>query len=102
MAYQYIKGAISCSNSTSYTGSFIKLQAVGGNTGDDDVAVITEVQYGQLADPHSSTTVTSTTGPITLAAGHHIDGPRYAFTTGVSTAKNGILAYFNDNKGSAQ
>ena len=100
MAYQYITGAISCSNATSYTGSFVKIQAL-GDAGDVE-CLLDRVEFGKHADPVSDSTITSTTGPIEIPAGSSIDGPIVKFKTGTNAAGKGFLAYFNDNKGSAQ
>ena len=99
MAYQYIKGAVSCSDGTEYTGSFIRLQALGQTGGaDNHKVVLTNIQFGSLAEPESATTIESTTGTIELSPGATIEGPIYAFKTGTSTGNvgAGILAYYTN------
>ena len=93
MAYQYIKGAISCSNATSYTGSFVKIQAL-GDAGDVE-CLLDRVEFGQLANPEISSSVDAVTGQIEIPAGSFIDGPIMRFKTGTNGAGKGFLAYFN-------
>ena len=54
MSYQYIKGAISCSRNTQYTGSFVEIQCIGPN-GSGSLA---RVEYGRLTNPETSTIAT--------------------------------------------
>ena len=93
MAYQYITGAISCSNTTSYTGSFIKIQAL-GDAGDVE-CLLDKVEFGKFTNPVASSTITSTTGPIEIPAGSFIDGPIVQFKTGTNGAGKGFLAYYS-------
>ena len=48
MAYQYIKGAISCSNATSYTGSFVKLQMLNNTAADGETIQIDRIETGEF------------------------------------------------------
>ena len=90
----YIIGAISCSNATSYTGSFVKLQMLNNSAADGETIQIDRIEYGQLSDPESSTVITSVTGPINLHIGQSIDGPIARFKVGTNEAGKGVLAYF--------
>ena len=94
MSNTFIKGAISCSNGTQYTGSFVKLQMLNNNAGDAETIQIDRIEYGQLSDPESSTVITSVTGPINLHIGQSIDGPIARFKVGTNEAGKGGLAYF--------
>jgi hypothetical protein len=92
MSNTNIIGAISCSNATAYTGSFVKLQALGNS---DEEVTITEVQWGQLKTPYSANDWGTGTGPLELVAGGApIEGPIFAFKTGTNTVTTGILAYY--------
>ena len=93
MAYQYITGAISCSNATSYTGSFIKIQAL-GDAGDVE-CLLDKVEFGKFTNPVASSTITSTTGPIEIPAGSFIDGPIVQFKTGTNGAGKVFLTYYS-------
>ena len=90
----YIIGAISCSDATAYSGSFVKLQGIGKATGADEICVIADIAFGQSVTPDSSTTVSSFTEIINLKPGDVVHGPIARFKTGTSTDGNGILAYF--------
>jgi len=92
MSYQYVKGAISCSNATEYTGSFIKIQAL-GDAGDQE-CLLDRVEFGQLANPEISSSVNAVTGPIEIPAGSFIDGPIMRFKTGTNGVGKGFLAYY--------
>jgi len=92
--YQYIKGAISCSNATSYTGSFVKLQMLNNSAADDETIQLDRVEFGQLADPEISSSITSVTGPIVLHTGQSIEGPIARFKVGTNEANKGVLAYY--------
>ena len=93
-SYQYIKGAISCSNATSYTGSFVKLQALNNSAADGEVVEIERIEFGEIADPESDTVITNTIGPIRLHIGQSVEGPIARFKVGTNEAEKGILAYF--------
>ena len=90
MAYQYITGAISCSNATSYTGSFVKLQALGA---DDKECSLSRVEFGRLKDPEISSSITSITTAIKIPAGSFIEGPIVRFKPAGGNDDNWI-AYF--------
>ena len=94
MSYQYIRGAISCSNGTAYTGSFVKLQMLNNNAGDAETIQLDRIEFGQLAQPESATTITSITGPIVLHVGQSIEGPIGRFKVGTNEGGKGVLAYF--------
>ena len=94
MAYQYIEGAISCSNATSYTGSFVKLQMLNNSAADGETIQIDRIEFGQLADPEADTTIQNVTGPIALHTGQSIDGPIARFKVGTNEAEKGVLAYY--------
>jgi len=91
----FIKGAISCSNATSYTGSFVKLQMLNNSAADGETIQIDRIEFGQLTNPESSTTITSTTGPVVLHIGQSISGPIARFKVGTNDAGKGVLAYFS-------
>tara|TARA_R100000734_G_C3254334_1_gene54910 strand:+ start:280 stop:570 length:291 start_codon:yes stop_codon:yes gene_type:complete len=93
-AYQYIKGAISCSLGTAYTGSFVKLQVLNNSAADGEVVELERIEFGQLAVPESLTTITSVTGPVKLHIGQSIDGPIARFKVGDNEDGKGVLAYF--------
>ena len=61
--YQYITGAVSCSNGTNYTGSFCRITALGAN---DAEVELSRVEFGILADPEADTNITSVAGKIIL------------------------------------
>ena len=94
MSNTFIKGAISCSNGTQYTGSFVKLQMLNNNAGDAETIQIERIEFGELANPESSTVITSVTGPINLHIGQSIDGPIARFKVGTNEGGKGVLAYF--------
>ena len=93
MAYQYIRGAISCSATTSYTGSFVKIQAL-GDAGDVE-CVLDRVEWGKHTDPIENATTVISSSAIEIPAGTSIDGPILKFKTGTNGAGKGFLAYFN-------
>jgi hypothetical protein len=93
----YIIGAISCSDATAYSGSFIKLQGIGKSTEDNELCIIADIAYGQSANPEGDTTIQSYTGIVNLKVGDIIHGPIARFKTGTSTDGNGILAYYRKN-----
>ena len=82
MAYQYITGAISCSNATSYTGSFVKIQAL-GDAGDVE-CVLDRVEWGKHTDPIENATTVISSSAIEIPAGTSIDGPILKFKTGTN------------------
>ena len=105
MSYQYIIGAISCSENVAYTGSFVKLQALGGydREAQHQTSSLLNVTWGQwpstgdIGHPSASgvdsgTGVLANGGSITIPAGSHIDGPIYSFKT--MTDGGGWLAYY--------
>ena len=93
MAYQYITGAISCSNATSYTGSFVKIQAL-GDAGDVE-CVLDRVEWGKFAEPIADATTVITSDAVQIPAGTSVEGPILQFKTGTNGAGKGFLAYFN-------
>ena len=93
MGLQYITGAISCSNATSYTGSFVKIQAL-GDAGDVE-CVLDRIEWGQHTDPIANATTVISSSAIEIPAGTSIDGPILKFKTGTNAAGKGFLAYFN-------
>lgn len=92
MAYQYITGAISCSNATSYTGSFVKIQALGA---DDTECVLDRVEWGKFTDPITDATTVIASDAVQIPAGTSVEGPILQFKTGTNGAGKGFLAYFN-------
>ena len=90
MAYQYIKGAISCSNATSYTGSFVKIQAL-GDAGDVE-CLLDRVEFGQLANPEISSSITHVVTNLEVSHSAVIEGPIYGF----KLANGSVLAYYTD------
>ena len=78
---------------TKYTGSFIKIQAL-GDAGDVE-CLLDKVEFGKFTNPVASSTITSTTGPIEIPAGSFIDGPIVQFKTGTNGAGKGFLAYYS-------
>ena len=88
--YQYITGAVSCSNATEFTGSFCRITALGAN---DAEVELSRVEFGILADPESDTVITSVAGKIILPAGASIEGPIARFKTGTNAANEGFIAY---------
>ena len=93
--FNYITGAISCSNGIAYTGSFLKIQAL-GDAGDVE-CVLDRVEWGTHSSanpipPHSSS-ITRTTGPIEIPAGSSIEGPIVQFKVGTNGVGKGFLAY---------
>ena len=98
MSNTFIRGATSCSLGTAYTGSFVKLQMLNNNAGDAETIQIDRIEFGQLTNPESSTTITSTTGPVVLHIGQSIDGPIARFKVGTNEDDpqgKGVLAYFS-------
>ena len=93
-SYQYIKGAISCSNATSYTGSFVKLQALNNSAADGEVVEIERIEFGEIADPESDTVITHVVGSVRLHIGQSVEGPIARFKVGTNEENKGILAYF--------
>ena len=77
MSNTFIRGAISCSATTSYTGSFVKLQAL-GEAGDKECS-LSRVEFGRLKDPEISSSITSVTTTIQIPAGSFIEGPIVRF-----------------------
>ena len=76
MAYQYIKGVVSASlpGSAEQTGSFVKIQALGGNV--TSGSVLERIEFGEITNPESSFTPSSViTSSITVPNGTVIDGP---------------------------
>jgi len=94
MSNTLIKGAISCSNATSYTGSFVKLQMLNDSAADGETIQLDRIEFGQLTEPESSTVITSVTGPVALHTGQSIDGPIVRFKVGTNEDNKGVLAYF--------
>ena len=94
MTSQYIKGAISCSNATSYTGSFVRLQMLNNSAADAETIQIDRLEFGELAKPESATIITSITGPVVLHTGQSIEGPIVRFKVGTNEDGKGVLAYF--------
>ena len=90
----YIIGAISCSDATSYSGSFVKLLGLGKATDADDICIITDIAFGQSALPEGDTIITSYTGIVNISPGDVVNGPIERFKTGTSTEGNGILAFY--------
>ena len=90
----YIIGAISCSNATSYTGSFVKLQVLNNSAADGETIQLDRIEFGELAEPESTTVITSITGPVVLHVGQSIDGPIARFKVGTNEGGKGVLAYF--------
>ena len=92
MSYQYIKGAISCSNNTAYTGSFVKLKAVGPL---NQSASLDRVEWGTLTEPEVSSSVAGVaTTKLVLLSGDTLDGPIMRFKTNTSNGVEcGIIAY---------
>ena len=76
MSNTFIRGAISCSATTSYTGSFVKLQALGADNAEPSLA---RVEFGRLKDPEISSSITSVTTAIQIPAGSFIEGPIVRF-----------------------
>ena len=102
MSYPYITGAVSCSASTEYTGSFVKLTALasGSIEGNTNTIIptsifIDRIEFGQLSNPESDTTITGITGGIYLQPGQSIDGPIARFKVGANGHSKGVLAFFN-------
>ena len=93
-SYQYIKGAISCSNATSYTGSFVKLQALNNSAADGEVIEIERIEFGEIVDPESDTVITNVIGSVRLDIGQSVEGPIARFKVGTNEENKGILAYF--------
>ena len=95
MSYQYVKGAISCSNSTSYTGSFIKLQALGAPGSE---YVIERIEFGELTEPESGFSPSGLSTRIVIPVGSSIEGPIARFKTSGSFSDDtdgGLLAYYS-------
>ena len=111
--YQYIKGAISCSENREYTGSFVKLQAVhetylwDATVADNKQRIATSsllnITFGQ--DPQGTPAQVqdnlvnigagqggSNGGEIKINVGDSIEGPIYSFKT--KTNGGGWLAYY--------
>ena len=93
MSYQYIKGAHSASlgsgGVSEFTGSFVKLQAMGADGGE---STLSRVEFGQLTVPLSSWTPTSKIEtPVTVPNGFSIDGPIGAF----KVSAGAFLAYWS-------
>ena len=94
MSYQYIKGAVSTSIATSYTGSFVKILALGA---DDTECSLERIEFGQLVQPESSFTPTGIINTeVKIPAGSYIDGPIARFKVSGSAAAGGFLAYYSD------
>ena len=75
MAYQYIKGVVSASlpGSAEQTGSFVRVQALGGYNAN---SVLERIEFGEMTNPESSFTPSSViTSSITVPNGTVIDGP---------------------------
>ena len=94
MSNTFIKGAISCSNGTQYTGSFVKLQMLNNSAADGETIQLDRIEFGELAEPESTTVITSITGPVVLHVGQSIDGPIARFKVGTNEGGKGVLAYF--------
>ena len=101
MSYPYITGAVSCSASTEYTGSFVKLTALSSGSAGTTNEIITpavfieRIEFGQLSNPESDTTITGIAGGIYLQPGQSIDGPIARFKVGANSHNKGVLAFFN-------
>ena len=94
MPYQSTAGAISCTNPTSYTGSFVKLLITG--VPPSASAKIDRIEWGNLTEPESSFTPTGViTGSMTFPAGTVIDGPIARFKYASTDNNGGILAYYH-------
>ena len=98
MAYQSIKGAVSCalapSKGSHYTGSFVKLLITG--VPPSASAKIDRIEWGNLTEPESSFTPTGViTGSMTFPAGTVIDGPIARFKYASTANNGGILAYYH-------
>jgi hypothetical protein len=74
MSYQYNKSVVSGSvGAGGITGSFVKLQALGAY---DANSVLERIEFGELTDPESDFTPTSTIfSDTTVPNGSCIDGP---------------------------
>ena len=75
MAYQYIKAVASASlpGSAEQTGSFVRVQALGGYNAN---SVLERIEFGEMTNPESSFTPSSViTSSITVPNGTVIDGP---------------------------
>lgn len=90
MSNTFIRGAISCSATTSYTGSFVKLQALGAY---NKQCSLSRVEFGRLKDPEISSSITSITTAIKIPAGSFIEGPIVRFKPAGGNDDNWI-AYF--------
>ena len=111
--YQYIKGAISCSEDTEYTGSFVKLQAVhetylwdatlANNKQTVATSSLLNITWGQSPQgtPQNINDSLDNIGPggggvnggeIKVNVGDSIEGPIYSFKT--KTNGGGWLAYY--------
>jgi CRISPR/Cas system type I-B associated protein Csh2 (Cas7 group RAMP superfamily) len=64
------------------------------NAGDAETIQLDRIEFGQLAQPESATTITSITGPVVLHVGQSIEGPIARFKVGTNEGGKGVLAYF--------
>ena len=75
MAYQYIKAVASASlpGSAEQTGSFVRVQALGGYNAN---SVLERIEFGELTDPESAFTPSGIiASDITVPNGSFIEGP---------------------------
>jgi len=96
--YQYIKGAISCSNDTEYTGSFCRLEALSPKDAvrqtSGSTYPIANIGFGRLSNPEQQDPDYKT-GEIVLLAGQAVEGPIMRFKTGTGGDNEGLIAYIS-------
>ena len=100
MSQDYIIGAISTSAATSYTGSFVKIHAMGSSglvTG--STHTLTNVVLGSHQLPHTGSWPGNSgfLNNITLVKDHSIELPIQGFKTPADEDGIGFLAYFTKN-----
>ena len=82
-------GAIRVADTTATTGSFKSIQIGGGNFG---CAEFTDLQFGSLASPEASSSITHIVAGLEVSNSISIEGPIYGF----KLANGSVLAYYND------
>ena len=93
MSNQYIKGAISTSIATSYTGSFVKILTLGA---DDAECSLERIEFGNITNPESDFVPSNVINTeVKIPAGTYIDGPIARFKVSGSAAAGGFLAYYS-------
>mgnify|MGYP001411389580 CR=1 FL=1 len=98
MSQDYIIGAISTSAATSYTGSFVKIHAMGSQATASS-HTLTNVVLGSPQSPHTGSWPNNSgiLNNITLSQGNPIELPIQGFKTPADAAGIGFLAYFTKN-----